>query len=89
VPSRLLGPLRMPASSKPRPPRSTSVPGQAGDGPRLCRKGSEPGAGALVHLRDPALCARQLSSNRKAERPVNALLNYVFALLEAEAIVAC
>ena len=29
------------------------------------------------------------SSNRKAERPVNALLNYVFALLEAEAVLAC
>ena len=29
------------------------------------------------------------SSNRKAERPVNALLNYCFALLEAEAILAC
>jgi CRISPR-associated endonuclease Cas1 len=29
------------------------------------------------------------SANRKAERPVNALLNYVFALLEAEAILAC
>ena len=29
------------------------------------------------------------SANRKAERPANALLNYVFALLEAEAILAC
>ena len=29
------------------------------------------------------------SANRKAERPVNASLNYVFALLEAEAILAC
>jgi CRISPR-associated protein Cas1 len=29
------------------------------------------------------------SANRKAERPVNALLNYVFALLEAEAVLAC
>jgi CRISPR-associated endonuclease Cas1 len=29
------------------------------------------------------------ASNRKAERPANALLNYVFALLEAEAILAC
>jgi CRISPR-associated protein Cas1 len=29
------------------------------------------------------------TSNRKAERPVNALLNYVYALLEAEAILAC
>ena len=29
------------------------------------------------------------SSNRKAERPVNALLNYVFALVEAEAVLAC
>ena len=29
------------------------------------------------------------SANRKAERPVNALLNYVFALVEAEAMLAC
>jgi CRISPR-associated endonuclease Cas1 len=28
-------------------------------------------------------------SNRKAERPVNALLNYVYALVEAEAMLAC
>jgi CRISPR-associated endonuclease Cas1 len=27
--------------------------------------------------------------NRKAERPVNALLNYLYALVEAEAIIAC
>lgn len=30
-----------------------------------------------------------VSSNRKAERPVNALLNYTYALLEAEATLAC
>ncbi len=29
------------------------------------------------------------ASNRKAERPVNALLNYLYALVEAEAILAC
>ncbi len=29
------------------------------------------------------------NGNRKAERPVNALLNYCFALLEAEAVLAC
>jgi CRISPR-associated endonuclease Cas1 len=29
------------------------------------------------------------NGNRKAERPVNALLNYTYALLEAEAILAC
>jgi CRISPR-associated endonuclease Cas1 len=29
------------------------------------------------------------NANRKAERPVNALLNYCFALLEAEAVLAC
>lgn len=29
------------------------------------------------------------NANRKAERPVNALLNYTYALLEAEAILAC
>jgi CRISPR-associated endonuclease Cas1 len=29
------------------------------------------------------------NANRKAERPVNALLNYAYALLEAEAILAC
>ena len=29
------------------------------------------------------------NSNRKAERPVNAILNYVYALVEAEAILAC
>ncbi len=29
------------------------------------------------------------NANRKAERPVNALLNYVYALVEAEAIIAC
>jgi CRISPR-associated endonuclease Cas1 len=29
------------------------------------------------------------NGNRKAERPVNAILNYLFALLEVEAIVAC
>ncbi len=29
------------------------------------------------------------SANRKADRPTNALLNYVFALVEAEAILAC
>ncbi|MGC9961769.1 MAG: CRISPR-associated endonuclease Cas1 [Acidimicrobiales bacterium] len=29
------------------------------------------------------------ASNRKAERPVNAILNYCFALLEGEAILAC
>jgi CRISPR-associated endonuclease Cas1 len=29
------------------------------------------------------------ASNRKAERPVNAILNYVYALVEAEAILAC
>ena len=29
------------------------------------------------------------SANRKAERPVNAMLNYAFALLEAEAVFAC
>ena len=29
------------------------------------------------------------NANRKAERPVNALLNYVYALVEAEAILAC
>ncbi len=29
------------------------------------------------------------ASNRKAERPVNALLNYVYSLVEAEAILAC
>ncbi len=28
-------------------------------------------------------------SNRKAERPTNAILNYCFALLEAEAVLAC
>lgn len=27
--------------------------------------------------------------NRKAERPVNALLNYLYALVEVEAILAC
>jgi hypothetical protein len=27
--------------------------------------------------------------NRKAERPVNAILNYLYALVEAEAILAC
>jgi hypothetical protein len=30
-----------------------------------------------------------VSSNRKAERPANALLNYLYALLEAEAVLAC
>ena len=30
-----------------------------------------------------------VNSNRRAERPANALLNYGFALLEAEAILAC
>lgn len=30
-----------------------------------------------------------MNSNRKAERPTNALLNYLYALLEAEAILAC
>lgn len=29
------------------------------------------------------------NGNRKAERPVNAILNYLFALLEVEAILAC
>jgi CRISPR-associated endonuclease Cas1 len=29
------------------------------------------------------------SSNRKAERPVNAILNYLFALAETEAVIAC
>jgi len=29
------------------------------------------------------------NANRKAERPVNALLNYLYALVEAEAILAC
>jgi len=29
------------------------------------------------------------ASNRKAERPVNAMLNYLYALVEAEAILAC
>lgn len=29
------------------------------------------------------------SANRKAERPTNALLNYTFALLESEAVLAC
>jgi hypothetical protein len=29
------------------------------------------------------------NSNKKAERPVNAILNYCYALLEAEAILAC
>ncbi len=29
------------------------------------------------------------ASNRKAERPVNALLNYCYALVEAEAVLAC
>jgi CRISPR-associated endonuclease Cas1 len=29
------------------------------------------------------------ASNRKAERPVNAMLNYVYSLVEAEAILAC
>lgn len=29
------------------------------------------------------------NANRKAERPVNALLNYTYALLEIEAILAC
>jgi CRISPR-associated endonuclease Cas1 len=29
------------------------------------------------------------ASNRKAERPLNALLNYVYSLVEAEAILAC
>jgi CRISPR-associated endonuclease Cas1 len=29
------------------------------------------------------------ASNRKAERPVNSILNYLFALVEAEAILAC
>jgi CRISPR-associated endonuclease Cas1 len=29
------------------------------------------------------------ASNRKAERPVNAILNYLYALVEAEAILAC
>jgi CRISPR-associated endonuclease Cas1 len=29
------------------------------------------------------------NANRKAERPVNALLNYAYALLESEAILAC
>jgi CRISPR-associated endonuclease Cas1 len=30
-----------------------------------------------------------VSSNRKAERPVNSILNYVYALVEVEAILAC
>lgn len=30
-----------------------------------------------------------MSSNRKAERPTNAILNYLYALLEVEAILAC
>ena len=29
------------------------------------------------------------ASNRKAERPVNAMLNYLYSLVEAEAILAC
>jgi CRISPR-associated endonuclease Cas1 len=29
------------------------------------------------------------ASNRKAERPVNALLNYVYSLVDAEAVLAC
>ena len=29
------------------------------------------------------------ASNRKAERPVNAILNYLYSLVEAEAILAC
>ena len=29
------------------------------------------------------------ASNRKAERPVNAMLNYLYSLVEAEALVAC
>jgi CRISPR-associated endonuclease Cas1 len=29
------------------------------------------------------------ASNRKAERPVNAMLNYLYSLIEAEAILAC
>jgi len=32
---------------------------------------------------------RSANGNRKAERPVNALLNYTYALLEAEAVLAC
>jgi CRISPR-associated endonuclease Cas1 len=30
-----------------------------------------------------------VTSNRKAERPVNAIINYLYALLEAEAVLAC
>ena len=30
-----------------------------------------------------------MNSNRKAERPVNVVLNYLYALLEVEAILAC
>ena len=29
------------------------------------------------------------NANRKAERPVNGIVNYLYALLEAEAILAC
>lgn len=32
---------------------------------------------------------KSANGNRKAERPVNALLNYCFGLLEAEAVLAC
>ena len=34
-------------------------------------------------------CLKSASSNRGAERPLNALLNYAYALLESEAVLAC
>ena len=40
-------------------------------------------------MRAGAPSSPRSSANRKAERPVNALLNYCFALLEAEAVLAC
>ena len=84
-------PSRRPVSSKRARRLCTSPPGLGG--PKQLPhsppedQGRVPAHWSTFEGRRSVLASS--SANRKAERPVNALLNYVFALLEAEAILAC
>ena len=75
---------------RPPPPRHTSPPGSVIQ--RACPSSSPATRNALLHTGNNFENRRSLlasaNGNRKAERPVNAVLNYLFRLVEVEAIIA-
>ena len=72
-------------------PLSTSAPGPGGTRPHLSSQPRTahgiPPHWSTFETRRSVLAS--CSGNRNAERPLNALLNYAFALVEAESVLAC